>query len=273
MDTIFIQPIFAPDKKRFDRNWESLTSFLKYSTKYNYDVKFATGGWCTDEYWTEFTKLINDSYPANKITLMRFDKNYGKAAVVNAIHAKVKEKNVPHKYILTCDSDILFPEDTTNLIERLEQVAVESPKYTKKPFGMVSLNQLGANCHWKVCYENQYKYTNSFGGQENIVYPTNPSGIAGGCLFISKECWEAVGGYRQLGVYAGDDAYFLLDTHHKWFSYQMSDTIGIIHPTEDDKEYAEWKLRVCQRDSHGVSKRENIDAIVNEAEAFWKNRK
>jgi hypothetical protein len=273
MDTIFIQPIFAPDKKRFDRNWDSLVSFLTYCEKYKYDVKFAVGGWCLDEYWEKFTKLINESYLKNKITLMRFEKNYGKAAVVNALHQKVKEKGVNYKYILTCDSDILFLKDTNNLIERLEQLAVESVKHTKKPFGMVSLNQKGANCHWEVCYQNQYTYTNKFGGKEKIVYPTAPSGIAGGCLFISKECWEKVNGYRQLGVYAGDDAYFLVDTYTNGFSHQMSDTIDIIHPTENDEEYAKWKHKVCQRDSAGGYKKENIDGLVEEAENFWKTRK
>lgn len=273
MDTIFIQPIFAPDEKRFERNWESLNSFFKYCEVNKYDVKFAIGGWCKDEYWDKFTNLVNNSYLKNKITLLRFEKNYGKAVIVNTLHRKVKEKNIDHKYILTCDSDILFPEDTTNLISRLEQVAMKSPEFTKKPFGMASLKQLGANCHWDVCYQNKYSYKNIFGNDELVVYPTNPSGIAGGCLFISKECWEKVGGYRQLGVYAGDDAYFLLDTARFGFSYQMTDTIGIIHPTENDEEYAKWKNKVCSRDSFGVSHRENIDSIVNEAEEFWKNKK
>jgi hypothetical protein len=273
MDTIFIQPIFAPDKKRFDRNWESLTSFLKYCEKYNYDVKFAVGGWCLDEYWDKFVELINKSYMKNKITLLRFEKNYGKAIVVNSLYKKVKESNVSFKYMLTCDSDILFPDYTEHLIDRLEQLAKESVVHTKKPFGMVSLNQMGANCHWKVCYENQYVYTNKFNNVEKIVYPNHPGGIAGGCLFLSRDCWEKVGGYRQLGVYAGDDAYMLLDTNANGFSYQMSDTISIIHPTEDDEEYAKWKLMVCQRDSYGGISKQNYDNIIEEAGNFWKNRK
>jgi hypothetical protein len=137
---------------------------------------------------------------------------------------------------------------------------------------MVSLNQLGANCHWKVCYENQYTYTNRFGGGEKIVYPTAPSGIAGGCLFVSKSCWETVNGYRQMGLYTGDDAWLLVDTYTNGFSHQMSDTIGIIHPEENDEEYAKWKNKVCGRDCVGGVRRDNIDKIIEEADEFWKSR-
>jgi hypothetical protein len=273
METIYIQPIFAPDKKRFDRNWESLNSFFNYCKKYNYDVKFAIGGWCQDAYWQKFTDLVNDSYFKNKITLLRFEKNYGKAAVVNLLYRKVKEKGVDFKYILTCDSDILFLEDTPHMIDRLEQLARESVIHTKKPFGLVSLNQQGANCHWKVCYENQYTYTNTFDQSEKIVYPNAPSGIAGGCLFISKECWEKVDGYRQMGLYAGEDAYILIDAYNNGFSHQMSDSISIVHPEENDAEYAKWKHMVCQRDTAGGIRRENIDDKIKEADDFWKSHK
>jgi glycosyltransferase involved in cell wall biosynthesis len=272
MDTIFIQPIFAPDQKRFERNWNSLTSFLNYCEENKLDVKFALGGWCKDEYWDKFVNLINTNYAKNKITLIRCDRNYGKAVTVNLLYSKVKEKNVDFKYILTCDSDILFPKETKNLIHRLEQLPVQSHKHTKKPFGMVSLNQLGANCHWKVCYQNEYTYTNTFGNVEKIVYPTAPSGIAGGCLFINKECWEKVGGYRQMGLYSGDDAWFLVDTYQSGFSHQMADSIGIVHPEENDEEYAKWKHKVCQRDSVGGIRKANIDHIIKEADEFWKNR-
>jgi hypothetical protein len=272
MDTVFIQPIFAPDQKRFERNWNSLTSFFSYCDENMLDVKFALGGWCKDEYWDKFVDLVNSKYAKNKITLIRCDRNYGKAVTVNLLYNKIKEKNVDFKYILTCDSDILFPKETKNMIHRLEQLPAQSHTHTKKPFGMVSLNQLGANCHWKVCYENQFTYTNTFGDVEKMVYPTAPSGIAGGCLFISKECWEKVGGYRQMGVYAGDDAYFLIDTYLKGFSHQMSDTIGIIHPEDGDEEYAKWKHKVCGRDTAGGIKRENIDDKIKEADEFWKGR-
>jgi len=273
MDTIFIQPIFAPDKKRFERNWESLTSFFKYCDTYKYDIKFAIGGWCPDEYWNQFVNLVNSRDSKNKITLLRFERNYGKAVVVNKLYNTVREKNVQYKYILTCDSDILFPSDTTRMVERLEKLATESPTYTRKPFGMVSLNQLGANCHWKICYENQFTYDNGLGQTENIVYPNAPSGIAGGCLFISKNCWESVGGYRQLSIYAGDDAYLLVDAYTKGFSHQMSDSIAIIHPEENDELYAKWKHMVCQRDSVGGVVRDNLDSKIEEAENFWKNHK
>jgi hypothetical protein len=74
-----------------------------------------------------------------------------------------------------------------------------------------------------------------------------------------------------MGVYAGDDAYLLMDLGMRGFTWQMADTIPIIHPPENDAEYAKWKVKVCQRDS-GVVK-QNIDAQIKEASEFWSNRK
>lgn len=272
MDTIFIQPIFAPDQKRFERNMTSLTSFFKYCDHFNNDVKFAVGGWCKDEYWEKFVELVNGSYAKNKITLLRFEKNYGKAVIVNALYAKVKESNVDFKYMLTADSDMVFTTETTNLFERLEDVAAKSPAIRNKPFGMCGLQQLGHGCHFSSIYENEYFVENRFGNKDRIVYPNASGGIAGGCLFFSKDAWDKIGGYRVQGVYAGDDAYALVDIARHGYSYQVSDTIGIIHPHEDDEEYAKWKVKVCQRDTNGIVK-QNIDTFVTEAEDFWKNRK
>jgi hypothetical protein len=271
MDTIFVQPIFAPDQKRFERNLDSLTSFFKYCDHYKYDVKFAVGGWCKDEYWTKFVDLVNGSYAKNKVTLLRFENNYGKAAVVNSLYAKVKEKNIDFKYMLTADSDIVFPIETEHMFDRLEDVAVKSVPIRKMPFGMCGLQQLGHGCHFQTIYQNEYTIDNRFGNKDRIVYPHASSGIAGGCLFFAKDAWDKIGGYRVQGVYAGDDAYALVDIARNGYSYQVADKIGIIHPHEDDAEYAKWKVKVCQRDTNGIVK-QNLDSYINEANDFWKNR-
>lgn len=272
MDTIYIQPIFAPDKLRFDRNWESLTSFFNYCEKYNYDIKFAIGGWCLDEYWDKFVTLINTSHLKNKITLLRFEKNYGKATTVNKLYEKVKEKKVDFKYILTADSDIVFTTETKNMVERLEKVAAKSVEYRKVPFGMCGLQQLGQGCHFTSIHENKYSFKNMFGEDENVVYPTNASGIAGGCLFVGREYWEKIGGYKVYGIYGPDDAYLLVGCAQLGYSWQVSDNIGIIHPHEDDAEYAKFKVATCQRMA-GEGVKANIDKDISDMENFWKSHK
>jgi len=271
MQTIFIQPIFAPDKMRFERNKNSIESLLKYINNYNYtDLKVAFGGWAKEEYWPQFKELIGQ-FGINKICLSKFEKNYGKAIVVNNIYEKVKSLNVNFKYFLTADSDIVFPLETYNMIERLEEIADKSIVYTNKPFGMIGLMQLQNNCHFKSVFENKYIIKGKFNKKELVVYPNQPSGIAGGCIFTSKEVWDKVGGYRVMGTYAGDDAYYLLDTARAGYSFQVTADLGIIHPPENDEEYAKWKVNVCTRDTNGLNQ-SNIDSKIQEAEEFWKKR-
>jgi hypothetical protein len=282
---LFAQPIFAPDQKRLERNLNSIKSFGEYVKKYGTDGNHVTvimGGWAkTDELWNEIVKECKTSLGEN-FNPIRFEKNYGKAIIVNQLvqNAKLNDTSKDFEYILTADSDILFPEETKYLFGRLVNMATNCQTSKHKPFGMISLQQLGAGCHWPVCYENNLTYTltvtNEKGEidtiEEKVVWPNTPSGIAGGCLFVSRLLWDMVNGYRVMGVYSGDDAYLLLDCGLKGFSYQMADTIAIIHPMEDDEEYAQWKHKVCGRDAASGPKT-NIDHIIAEADEFWNNKK
>jgi hypothetical protein len=138
---------------------------------------------------------------------------------------------------------------------------------------MNGLNKKGEGCHYASCQENVVEYTINTGTgpiPEKIVWPNISSGIAGGCIFISKKMWDTVGGYRVMGLYAGDDAYLLLDCHMKGFSYQMFDSLAIIHPHENDAEWSAFKVKVCQRDSVSGPK-SNLDPIIKEMDEFWNN--
>jgi hypothetical protein len=106
---------------------------------------------------------------------------------------------------------------------------------------------------------------------ENIVFPTASGGIAGGSLFISKKAWDDIGGYKVMGVYAGDDGFLMVDMFNSGYCIQMAENIAIVHPPEDDIEYQKWKEHINVRDSDGKNK--NIMRQVKEAEEFWKNRK
>jgi hypothetical protein len=274
---LYAQPVFAPDKMRLDRNINSIKSFGQYLKTNGNDgmqLTIAIGGWAKDDaLWNEIVEACKDAF-GGKVSPIRFDRNYGKATVVNKLVALSKEQGAKFDAILTADSDILFPLDTPNMLARLAIAALKMEARKGMPFGMTSLNQLGAGCHWKVCYENIVEYDIKVGKgtyKEKIVWPNVPSGIAGGCLFISRRLWDTVGGYRVLGVYSGDDAFILVDCARNGFSYQMSDSIAIVHPPEDDAEYAKWKVRVCQRDSL-TGPKANLDPIIKEADDFWGQR-
>lgn len=272
MSILLCQPIFGPISRVTERNINSLISLGRYLKDHkieNVDVCF--GGWCSNkQHWDSVINTIRDQF--GKKEVLSFKDNVGKAVVINTLTKKFLKPH--HKYIMSADSDILFPNDNEEFFNRLVAMANKTEVIKGKPFGLLGLQQKGQGCHYKTCYENVNEYVVDIKGKkfsEKVVWPNQPSGIAGGCLFISRRAWETVGGYRVMGVYAGDDAYFLMDLGQRGFTWQMSDSIPIVHPPENDEEYARWKVMVCQRDS-GAHK-PNIDAQIREASEFWRNRK
>ena len=262
---LYCQPIFAPNLTLLNKNINSLESFCNYLKK-NIDVhtiNFIFGGWCiNDEYWNIISTLIVKLF--NSVPI-RFDKNYGKAYVVNSL-IKTAQSNIMFKYILTLDSDILFDINEPNIFERLIYSVGISECTRDIPVGLIALNQSVGNCHLSNIYENNIVFMGNY-GLENLVYPNSSGGIAGGCLFITLEGWNLVGGYRIMGVYAGDDAYLLIDLLENRISIQMADTIKCIHPYEGDSKYANWKVDVCQR--YQISLNNSLDEKINEANDFW----
>jgi hypothetical protein len=271
MSILVCQPIFGPISRVTERNVNSLITLGKYLKEHKVEnVEVCFGGWCADKpQWDSIIETVRTNF--GKKDILSFKDNVGKAVVINNLVKRFAKPH--HKYIMSADSDILFPNNE-EFFNRLIAMANKSEEVKKRPFGMLGLQQQGQGCHYKTCYENAHPYSVNIKGKdfiEKMVWPNQPSGIAGGCIFISKRAWEAVGGYRVMGVYAGDDAYFLYDLAMKGFTWQMADTIPIIHPPDNDEEYAKWKVKVCQRDS-GAAKN-NIDAQIKEASDFWKTRK
>jgi hypothetical protein len=280
MSTIlFAQPVFLPDEKRLQRNIDSLSSFYQYMKNQPESIGqnglvLAIGGWAkTDDLWSRFCSFVKTIFDG-KLNVLRFDKNYGKAIVVNTLIKKIQEQNIKFDYIFTMDSDIIFIQEQRNMFVRLLYSAHKLSSVKKMPFGMISMNQSGQNCHLPHVYENSVDFTvtiNNIVYTEKLVWPTNPSGMAGGCLFISKDYWCKVGGYKVFGVYAGDDAHLLLDCGRMGFSYQMFHTLSILHPMDNDEEYARWKVQACQGDTR-TGLKQNIDSSIKNADDFWDKR-
>ncbi|MFW6130640.1 MAG: hypothetical protein ACOC56_05585 [Atribacterota bacterium] len=259
----YVQPIFAPDKLRFERNISSIQSMSDYLKENPYtDIEFHFGGWAKEEYWNEFIDLISKEFAKYKFVIKKFNKNYGKAKVVNTL-----TKGIDSTYILTADSDIIFMSDQLNLFERLIEFSDKCKELRGKPFGLVALNQVGQCCHLPCANQNEVKYKNSFGNEEIIKYPNGKGCIAGGCIFFENKVWKEIGGYREMGVYAGDDAYFLIDLCDNGKCIQYMKSLYIIHPHESDPVYAKWKIDVCQRDGGGKSKLDK--RRIEEANKFW----
>ena len=272
---LYIQPIFVSDHLRLEQNKKSIISIANYLKKYPHDVRFVLGGWAyNDDLWNSIKNTINEHIPKNKILILkRFDKNYGKAYVVNSLY-KLKG-NVNFKYFLTCDSDIIFSQDCPNVFPRLIDVANKSRNHTNKNFGYISLNQKQGCCHLHHALDVKYTIINRYSEKETLSYSRKANGIAGGCLFINRELWERIGGYKILGVYAGEDGAFLRDTYKSGYSFQVSNDIFIIHPHSPDKEYSEMKWKIAHNKE--LNNRNNGDPIlhnkvINFMNNYWKNK-
>ena len=178
------------------------------------------------------------------------------------------------KYFLTADSDIIFTIETPNLFPRLIDCAEGSVDIRGKPFGFIGLQQEQNGCHrLDLIWKNKYHIINRYDKEEELVYPNISAGIAGGCLFISTDLWELIGGYKIRGVYAGDDAHLIHDTHQVGFSYQVSPEISIIHPSSSDSDYSEHKHRWCRKgETHTPKTKKELEKVIKELEQYWIKR-
>lgn len=84
MSISLVQSIFAPTRGQADRNLRSLRSISEYLKTYPIDsLQVHFGGWGREEYLSEIFALIRDIFPGNASEPIGFDRNYGKAHVIN----------------------------------------------------------------------------------------------------------------------------------------------------------------------------------------------
>lgn len=246
----FIYPVFAPDRKRLEQCKKSLKSFLDNDCLKNVDI--IAGGWCSKKkYWEEIDELVEAK---------RFNKNYGKAHIINDLSLSYLELNPDCEYFLSCDSDIILPEDSKDIFNRMATAAVELESKGHK-FAYFSLEQLEMCCHQHQNFDKSLKL-----GNEEIVWNSRLEGIAGGALFIGVEFWKEVNGYRVMGVYSGDDGYLLYDSKVLGRLASVIKTVPVIHPGGAEPEYTEWKYsQLAKCTGH----EKDINESIKEANKWW----
>lgn len=177
----------------FEINKKSILSFIEYTKEYDFNIQVILGGYCADEkYWIGLEKIIPENF-----IIHRFDENFGKAYVVNNLYSMYADKSI--KYLLTCDSDIIFDLNQKNLFSRLISTADLFEKNHKKPL-MMSLNLNEFSCHEHNNLTSEIKLNG-----EILKFKSSGGGIAGCCNFLNTDLWKAVGGYKIMCVYGGDD--------------------------------------------------------------------
>jgi len=272
MNLLYHQTFFCPDKNQFNRCINSLCSLQKYlQLNHSDNLLFCFAGFCIDEFWQEIEQKIKDIISINdkcQYKIFRFTQNYGKAIIANSTINKLSEFNFTD--ILFLDSDICLLQNS-NLFERLNTAKNKLIEYKQRPLGVLALNQLGTNVHYASCKKNIFDYYNSdLNILEQISWPNIPSGIGGGCFLTERRCWEKIGGYEFRGVYCGEDAYYLLACGKLEFSYQIINTLSIIHPEDTDANYDSWKKQIVQ--INHISNKKDIDYHLIETNKFWQNR-
>jgi hypothetical protein len=91
-------------------------------------------------------------------------------------------------------------------------------------------------------------------------------------LFVSVEAFRRVKGYRTMGVYAGDDAFLLIDFYNARYSLQVLETLPVIHPPSPNDEYKKWKNLVLQQHTDGYRKSETnklMKGRIQDATIMW----
>lgn len=256
---LVVQTIFCPTKKMLEYQLRSLKSFSEYLDNHPFDGDIVFGGYVDGEYFDELVGCLKQ-YFNKKCTFYRYEKNFGKAYVVNNIISKYNLEN--YKFIFTFDSDICFYSEGPNVIDELINSHYELELYNNKKCGLIACNFTGDNAHWIDRFENYIKLKIG-----EYSWPTRPIGIAGGCIFISSDAWKDIGGYRVMGVYAPDDAALMQDIFSTGRFICVRKDILVHHPgTHDDPHYQKWKERTSQNFK-------KYDEAIDYCDKFWEQTK
>lgn len=251
-----VQTIFVPDKARLQRQLRSLQS--QRTALPGVDRYLA--GWCAHAaYWEAIDRELARLQPR---AVRRQTRNWGKARNVNELVAAL-DADVAYDAMLTMDSDIVFRDDVRYVHELSRLYHALRQDHTT--VGVLALQQEEGCCHVLT----QLTRRRDVAGH-TLRWHDSGGGIAGGCLLVDLAFWRRAGGYRVMGVYAGDDAYIFQDAKKHGAFFALVTSVPVIHPPDPDAAYAAWKLRTCTRDTTGTQCTEDqLRTRSEEASQFW----
>jgi hypothetical protein len=273
VDTLFLQAVFCPVPALLDLQTSSLESLTAYDRQYPLAADFCFAGYVAPELRDSLAARIAAALPHRNVTFLPFANNAGKARVVNDALKWLESRGRRYRDILTFDSDIQFVAQEPDLLGRLKALGAGIEAVWNRPFGLIACNFTGDNAHQVSRFDRRARI-----GHETIAWPSNPGhpggGIAGGCLFLSMEAWQATGGYRATGVYGPDDGYLLIDMATAGYAYCVAETLHVHHPHQTAiPEYNEWKRTAMREALQSDFNRDGagIQALTESSDQFWRS--
>jgi len=228
--------IYIPTYYRFEKTKRSIESIIKSSKESKYDIKIYLGD--NNTKLSDMKAWLETLDKEGNISVLFADENKGKANMINRLHRQARKCD----YIFNIDSDMVVEEQKYHPFERMIECLEKCDN-----IGLVSSNQKECNQHW---FDRGVVRSQERGFP--IGYSPDWVGVAGGCIVLRSEDWEAIGGYKENhDIYTGDDGIL---------TYNISRKLGkrvlvccdaeLLHPRpgEDEKGYTEWKAKSWQRD-------------------------
>jgi GT2 family glycosyltransferase len=216
--------IYTPTYHRLEMTKRCLESIIPFVESSVYDTTLYI---CDNNSNKEMVSWL-ETLVKGRVKLFKSDKNVGKAAIINSVYDV--SSNCTH--FISIDSDMIADE-TQNFVDQMVWCIEHFPH-----FGLLSTFQKQNNQQlWDGLTTKQTieQHTVSFGRYNSV---------AGGCIILKKEMWDAIGGYSTFGgVYGFDDGLMMQSVHNKQKLVGVIDTVRLTHPFDDNEKYKEWKSK------------------------------
>lgn len=273
---LLLQTVFCPTKKLLDAQFRSLDSLEAYFCKYPCAADLYLSGYVHEDLLDAFqARLARTTSAQIPAVFLRFRQNLGKARYVNQAVPVALRRHASYRHMLTFDADICFEADVPDLLPRLERLAGLISTSLPQKSGLIACNYRGENVHLFERFDHRLQL-----GEERVSWPSQAvapgGGIAGGCIFVDLDAWQQVGGYREVGVYAPEDGYLMIDMEAAGYHMCVAETLHVLHPVTagQDPEYAAWKAATMQAFSEKLASGEvpDLASAADSAALFWAQR-
>ena len=166
--------------------------------------------------------------------------NLGKPKMVNHMINNWGKIDSDQDYVVVMDSD-LEVTDRNWLVNFLKIFYMYDKNIKQGELGALCGNQEGDNVHLA---DRLGKRSRKVDKDFTISTTKDNRGIAGGVTITTYGLWKTIGGYTTNNFFSCDGQ-FCIDCHELNKIVAYVEEIMFYHPSSDDEEYHDWKLRAA----------------------------